>query len=219
MEEHMSGFWRHGIPGAALALAVTLGGCGGGRNDAANTGETGSAGSASTADTAMTSASADTGSMSAGGGQLTDANIVALLDEANKADSASGATASAKATSPAVKQFAKLMMSEHHALRVQGQQLAKKAQITPSAPSNDPLAPLAQQESSTLQSTPKGAEFDRAYIEQEIAVHRAVSDLLDQAKSAAQNEQLKGLITKAQPVIQKHLDQAESIQKKLSPST
>jgi putative membrane protein len=162
---------------------------------------------------------ADTGSMAgAGAGALTDPNIVALLDEANKADSAAGALALTKATSPAVKQFAKLMMTDHHALRVQGQQLAKKAQITPSAPANDPLAPLAQQETSTLQSTPKGAQFDRAYIEQEVAVHRAVNDLLDQAKSAAQNDQLKALIEKAQPVVQKHLNMAESIQKKLSPS-
>jgi putative membrane protein len=211
-------FWRQGIPGAALALGVMLGGCGDRRG--ANGGETGSAGSTSSADTAAGGMAADTGGMAAGAsaGAMTDANIVALLDEANQADSASGALAVTKATSPAVKQFAKLMMTDHHALRVQGQQLAKKAQITPSAPANDPLAPLAQQETSTLQSTPKGAQFDRAYIEQEIAVHRAVNDLLDQAKSAAQNDQLKALIEKAQPVVQKHLDMAESIQKKLSPS-
>jgi putative membrane protein len=210
-------FWRRGIPGAALALTVALGGCGDHRA-AANGGETGSAGSMA-ADTATGARAADTGSMAgASGGALTDANIVALLDEANKADSAAGALAVTKATSPEVKRYAKLMMNEHHALRVQGQQLAKKAQITPAAPANDPVAPLAQQESSTLQSTPKGAQFDRAYMEQEVTVHRAVNDLLDQAKSAAQNDQLKALIGRAQPVIQKHLNMAESIQKKLGPS-
>lgn len=211
-------FWRHGIPGVALALTVALGGCGD-RRGAANGGETGSAGSASSADTAAAGMAADTGSMAAASaGALTDANIVALLDEANKADSAAGALALPKATSPAVKQFAKLMMSEHHALRVEGQQVAKKAQITPSAPANDPLAPLAQQETSILQSTPKGPQFDRAYIEQEIGAHRAVNNMLDQAKSAAKNDQLKAAIEKAQPVVQKHLKMAESIQKKLSPS-
>lgn len=210
--------WRRGIPGAALALTLALGGCGD-RRGAANGGESGSAGSTSAADTAAAGVAADTGSMTgAGAGALTDANIVALLDEANRADSASGALAVTKATSPEVKRFAKLMMTEHHALRVQGQQLAKKVQITPSAPANDPLAPLAQQEASTLQSTPKGAQFDRAYIEQEVAAHRAVNDLLDQAKSAAQNDQLKALIEKAQPVVQKHLNMAESIEKKLGPS-
>jgi predicted outer membrane protein len=68
-------------------------------------------------------AGGDTGQMAAAGGGLSDANIVALLDEANMADNASGAYAVTKATSPDVKAFAKLMMGEHHALRAQGQQL------------------------------------------------------------------------------------------------
>ena len=40
-----------------------------------------------------------------------------LLGQANKADSAAGALAVTKATNKEVKDFAKLMMSEHHALR------------------------------------------------------------------------------------------------------
>ena len=61
---------------------------------------------------------------------LTDPNIVALLDEANKADSAAGAFAIGMATSPGVKAFAKMMMGDHHALRVQGEALAKKLNVS-----------------------------------------------------------------------------------------
>jgi putative membrane protein len=107
------------------------------------------------------------------------------------------------------------MMTEHHALRLQGQQLAKKVKITPEPPVDDPLTAAAQDETNALQSTPKGAEFDRIYIEKEVAAHQAVKDLLDKAHSAAQNEELKKLIEKAQPVVQKHLDQAQALQKKL----
>ena len=90
--------------------------------------------------------SADTAATEAAGtgAALTDANIVALLDEANMADSAAGALAATKATSKDVKDFAKLMMSEHHALRKQGQELAKKLNVTPAPPANDPLKPLAE---------------------------------------------------------------------------
>jgi putative membrane protein len=211
-------FWMQGAPWGALALAVALVGCNKPRNDTVGGAESGAAGAAATMDSAATGMTGDTGAMSASSAKLSDANIVALLDEANKADSAAGALAATKATSADVKQFAKLMMSEHHALRLQGEQLAKKLNLTPEAPANDPVAPLAQQEMSMLESTPKGAEFDRAYIGQEVTVHKAVKDLLDQAKGAAQNEELKTLIGKAQPVIQKHLDQAEAIQKKLSPN-
>ncbi len=150
-----------------------------------------------------------------GAGQLSDANIVALLDEANMADSASGAYALGKATNPEVKAFAKLMMGEHHSLRVQGQQLAKRLNVTPAPPADDPLKPAAASEMAALRAAPKGAQFDRTYIEQEVGIHKAVLDLAEKAHGAAQNEELKKLIEQAKPVIEKHLDRAEEIQKKL----
>ena len=170
-------------------------------------------------DTAMAGAesgmSADTAAADAGA-TLSDPNIVALLDQANMADSSAGALASTKATNKAVKDFARRMMSEHHALRKQGQQLAKQLNVTPAPPASNPLQPLVESEMTALKSTPKGPEFDRVYIEQEIAAHKAVLDLAEDAHGQAQNEQLKALIEQARPVIQKHLDQAEEIQDQLA---
>jgi putative membrane protein len=150
---------------------------------------------------------------------LTDPTIVALLDEANMADSAAGALAVTKATNREVKDFAKLMMSEHHALREAGQKLAKRLKVTPEPPATDPVKPLAEGETKALESTPKGPEFDRVYIEQEIAAHKAVLDLAENAHGQAQNQQLKALIEQAKPVIQKHLDQAEKIRGQLGEAT
>jgi putative membrane protein len=174
--------------------------------------ETGAASSAA-ADSAITTDTAATNTAAAP--KLSDPNIVALLDEANKADSSAGALAAKKATNPAVKDFAKLMMSEHHALRQAGQQLAKQLKVTPEAPANDPVKPLAESETTALQNAPKGAQFDSVYIDQEIAAHKAVLDLANQAHDQAQNEQLKALIEKAKPVIQRHLEQAQKIQGEL----
>ena len=170
---------------------------------------------------AMTTGAADTSSMAAGAqpAALSDANIVALLDEANMADSALGAYAVTKATNPDVKSFAKLMMGEHHALRAQGQQLAKRLGVTPQMPADDPLKPAADAEMTALKAAAKGADFDRTYIEHEIGIHKAVLDLAGKAHDAAQNEELKKLIEQAGPVIQKHLDHAEQIQKKLGKPT
>jgi putative membrane protein len=156
---------------------------------------------------------------SAGTGQLSDANIVALLDEANMADSASGAYALGKATNPEVKSFARLMMGEHHALRTQGQQLARRLKVDPRPPANDPLKPAAESEMAALRAAPKGAEFDRTYIEQEIGIHKAVLDLAEKAHGAAQNAELKKLIEQAKPVIEKHLERAEAIEKRLGKAT
>ena len=145
----------------------------------------------------------------------TDANIVALLDEANAADSSAGAVAATKGTAAAVRDFGKRMMRDHHTLRAQGEALAKKLNVTPAAPSDDPVAPAAQKEMDTLNSTAKGKDFDRAYIDAEVDAHKAVLGLATKAAGITQTAELKNLIQKAAPVIQGHLDKAEAIQKTL----
>ncbi len=175
--------------------------------------------SASTDTTAASSTvSADTSAMSAAApaaGTWTDANIVALLDEANAGDSTAGAVAATKGTAAAVRDFGKRMMRDHHQLRAQGEALAKKLKITPAAPSDDPVTPAGQKEMDTLNSTAKGKDFDRAYIDAEVDIHKAVLDIATKAASQTQTAELKNLIQKAAPVIKGHLDRVESIQKTL----
>jgi putative membrane protein len=155
------------------------------------------------ADTAATAAPA-----------LTDANIVFILDQANASDSARGKLAETKATSADVKNFGKLMVGEHHALRAQGQALAKKLNVTPQAPANDQSEMQAKQEMDSLNAVAKGAAWDKSYIAYEVGYHQAVMDIATKALAAAQNAELKALITKAAPVIQHHLDRAKEIQGK-----
>jgi len=162
---------------------------------------------------ATDTASADAAGKSA---PLTDANIVALLDEANKADSAAGAYAAPKAATAEVKAFARLMMSEHHALRVQGRRLAQRLNLTPEPPTPDPVTTLALSEMAALQGATRMSGFDSTYIGQEIIAHQAVLDLAGKARDAAQSPELKHLIEQAKPVIQKHLKQAEQIHTKFT---
>ena len=101
-------------------------------------------------------------------GNWSDANIVALLDEANMADSA-----------------------------------------------DDNSVSDSQKNLDNLNSTAKGKDFDKAYIDHEVDYHKAVLDVATKAMSQAQNTELKNLTQKAAPAIEAHLDLAESIQKKL----
>jgi putative membrane protein len=170
---------------------------------------------------ASSTTTTDTSAMSSGAassttsGNWSDPNIVAMLDEANAADSSAGAVAATKGTAAAVRDFARRMMRDHHQLRAQGAALAKKLNVTPSAPSDDPVPGMAQDETNTLNSTAKGKDFDKAYIDAEVNAHKAVLDLATKAAAQTQNAELKNLIQKAAPVIQGHLDKAESIQKTL----
>ena len=194
--------------GLMLLLAATA--CQG-RTDNAGRDQSSAASAATPADSG---APARTGAPTPKGG-LGDSNIVALLDEANMADSAAGAAALKKAANPDVKAFAKLMMAEHHALRVAGQELAKQLGVTPKLPERDPLAGYLRNEMDALKKTAKGAEFDRTYIDHEVSIHQALLDFANQARVTTQTAELRGLIEKAVPVIKKHLDQAQEIQKKL----
>ena len=168
---------------------------------------------------ASSTTSADTSAMAAGApstsGNWTDNNIFALLDEANVADSAAGALAATKGTASAVREFGKRMMRDHHQLRAQGEALAKKLKIIPAPPSDDHILPDAQLEMDTLNSTAKGKDFDKAYIDGEVDGHKKVLELLTKAAQQTQITELKNLIQKAAPVVLGHLDGAEAIQKTL----
>ncbi|MDQ6771365.1 MAG: DUF4142 domain-containing protein [Gemmatimonadota bacterium] len=190
---------------AVAALAVTA--CAKKDTGAA---DTTAASSTMTADTSGMAASS-----TAARGSWTDANILALLDEANVADSSEGAIAAIKGTSAAVRNFGKQMVRDHHTLRMQGQALAKKLNITPAPPADDKIPSDAQKEMDNLNSTAKGKDFDKAYTDAQVDDHKKVLDLAVKAMAQAQSTELKNLIQKATPVVQSHLDKAESIQKTL----
>jgi putative membrane protein len=168
---------------------------------------------------------ADTGTAGLPGGAaaatpagLTDANILAVLDAANRTDSSGGAVAAKKASRPDVKAYARVMMKEHHTLRAEGQALAKQLGVVPKPPERDPLAAYLANEMKALQATPSGTEFDRTYIDHEVSIHQAVLDFANQARVTTQTAQLRELIEKAIPVVRKHLEQAQAIQKQLTPA-
>ena len=177
--------------------------------------DSGAADTAAASSTITTDTPAVAASSTNAGGSWSDANILALLDEANVADSSEGAIAATKGTSAAVRNFGKQMILDHHKLRVQGEALAKRLNVTPAPPADDNIPSDAQKEMENLNSTAKGKDFDKAYIDGQVDDHKKVLDLAVRAMSQAQSTELKNLIQKAAPVVQSHLDKAESIQKSL----
>jgi putative membrane protein len=172
--------------------------------------------SAAVADSIAKASAAATPAPAPAAPALNDANIFALLDEANMTDSAGGAMAATKATNSDVRAFGKEMARDHHALRKGGADLAKKLNITPAPPAGDTLPAAAQKGADAMTQMAKGADWDKAYIDHEVAVHQSVLALLQTAQGAAQDASLKAMITKAQPLIQAHLDNAQKIQTKLN---
>lgn len=146
---------------------------------------------------------------------MSDANIFALLDEANADDSTEGAIAASKGTSTRVRDFGKQMMRDHHAMRVEGQTLAKKLNVTPLPAPDDKSQADLQKNVEMLNNTAKGKDFDKAYIDLQVDEHKAVLEKAIKAMAATQTAELKNLLQKAVPKVQAHLDKAEAVQKSM----
>lgn len=205
---------------AALAACVVLGGCKR-KETGATTDTTSVAANTGVGDSSAAAARVESGDITAGpavaaGAAMSDANIAALLDEANAGDSALGAAALPKLTSTGAKTFAKLMMGEHHALHVEGLRVEKKQNITPGLPTPDPFKPAVEGEQSALSSVAKGRAYDSTYIANEAGIHQAVIDWA--GKNTPQNAGLQRYMKTAAPVLEKHLHEAQALQKKMSGS-
>lgn len=199
---------------ATLAACAVLGGCKAKENPAADTTSAMSA-TATTGDTSAMGGAAKAADTTAGAGAaLSDANIAALVDEVNMADSTLAASALPKLTSTGARDFAKLMMGEHHALHVQGMQVEKAQNITPALPAVDPFKPAVEAEQAALGPLSKGAAYDSTYIAQEVGIHQAVLDWA--GKNTPQNAAYQKYMKSAGAVYQKHLDQGLAFQKKMS---
>ena len=64
--------------------------------------------------------------------------------------------------------------------------------------------------------TLKGAAFDKAYVDQEVAYHQAVLDAVDKTLiPGAPNAELKALLVKVRPAFVAHLEHAKQVQASL----
>jgi putative membrane protein len=145
---------------------------------------------------------------------MTDANIAGTLEVVNRADSVFGRIASTKGSDKEVRAFGVLMMKDHHDLQKAGEELFTRLGVTP-APLNDSLRMKVQKITDSLNVLPKGARFDKAYLDDEISNHQVVLGFIDDALGQNQNAEIKALLTKARPIVDMHLKRAQQIRAKI----
>jgi len=142
-----------------------------------------------------------------------DPQIAHIVVTANQIDIDAGKIAKSKSKNKEVQAFAQQMITDHGAVNKQAVALAKKLGVKPE--DNDTSKSLkkgAQENVANLKKL-KGAEFDKAYVDHEVAYHQAVLDAIDKVLvPSAQNAELKGLIEKVRPAFQAHLDHAKHLQ-------
>ncbi len=148
--------------------------------------------------------------------QLTDASIADIAVTADAIDSAAGKFALEKSQTKAVRDFAQTMIRDHSAVNQKAVALAQQLGVTPS--DNDVSKQLedgAEQAHDQLADL-SGAEFDRAYMDREIAYHEAVLDALDNTLiPGAQNPEFKQFLTSIRPNFEAHLKRAQAVRQDL----
>ena len=151
-------------------------------------------------------------------GALNDPTIVAIFDAANTWDIEAAGVALKRSRNKDVREFAQMMQRDHKAVRQMGRDLAHKLHVTPTPPGKD-FAMYKDHVAamSTLRTTARGAAFDKAYVDNEVAYHQAVIDAVTTTLlPATKNADVKALETKVAPNFQAHLAAAQALQTKLS---
>jgi putative membrane protein len=150
-------------------------------------------------------------------GGPSDPQIAGIVVTADQIDIDAGRLAKSRTKNKEVSKFAQQMITDHTAVNKQAGALAKKLGVKPEdSPTSQSLKTGAAGNTKNLKGL-KGAAFDKAYVDHEVAYHQQVLGAIDKVLiPSAKNAELKDLIVKVRPAIAAHLDHAKMIQSDLA---
>jgi putative membrane protein len=139
--------------------------------------------------------------------------IADIVHTANDMEIKAAKGAKSQATNPEVKEFAQHMITAHETNNKEIKEVTKKEKIRPR--SNETSKDIKKDASSKWSDIKKmeGAAFDKAYIDQQVAMHQQLlQDLENIYIPAATNADFKDFLTKTKDHVQQHLSEAQNIQ-------
>ncbi|TAN02098.1 MAG: DUF4142 domain-containing protein [Chitinophagaceae bacterium] len=145
--------------------------------------------------------------------KLTDPEIASVAVTANQIDVNYGKIAVKKSKSPEIRKFAETMIKDHTDIIKQAVALATKLHVTPKTNATTKSLLEGEKKTTKLLNSKKGKAFDKAYIDNEVAYHKAVINAVQNVLIPdSQNQELKDLLTKVMPLLNSHLQMAENTQ-------
>ena len=114
-----------------------------------------------------------------------------------------------KSRTPAIRQYADMLIKHHRQTTTATLAAARKAGMTPPPPVPNPGARASIGE---LQSA-SAADFDRIYLAQQVPAHRAALALHKSYGAGGDQAALRTSARKAVPIVQQHLTAAERMQR------
>jgi putative membrane protein len=117
-----------------------------------------------------------------------------------------GRTAEQKGTSPAVKEFAAMMVKDHSAANAKLKKIATSKGVE--LPDSPGVMQKAMNKKTDLHS---GDSFDKDYIQNQIKAHKDTIELLQKEISSGQDPDAKAFATETLPKVKAHLDKINKI--------
>jgi putative membrane protein len=126
--------------------------------------------------------------------------------EAGHAEVEAGKGAEAKATSPAVREFAAMMVKDHTAANEKLQKIATSKGIE--LPTGPAMMQKAMNKKTDMKS---GDAYDKDYIHSQIKAHQDTAELLQKEIAEGKDPQAKAFASETLPKVQAHLEKINQI--------
>jgi len=134
--------------------------------------------------------------------------FLAHAGSANQFEIQSAQLALQASTNPAVQNFANMLIADHTAMGQQVAAAATSAGLTPPPPT---LLPSEQAMYDQLRAAGTGPSFDMAFQQAQISAHQQGISLMQNYSANGDVPALRTVAAQAIPVMQKHLDMAQSL--------
>lgn len=147
---------------------------------------------------------------------LTDENILARVAQNDRLEVQVARIAVGKATSPALKAFARQIADNHSAGESDARLLARRLKLTEKPAVTDTTKVQQQHLVARLTALPKGMAFDTAYVRHLVDGHALMIRDTKAMEGTAADADVKRLLGNSLPEVQRHLDRARVIGKALT---
>jgi putative membrane protein len=147
---------------------------------------------------------------------LTDGQIVAIVKQANESEVDLGKVGKSKADNKEVKEFSKHMIDAHNQGEKDTKEAAKKSKVKAVESADSRMIKDNTKTKISDLKKLKGKDFDRAYIDTQIAMHQTLlNDLNQKFIPSAQSTDVKSLLQNTKSQVEEHLANAQKIQSAL----
>jgi putative membrane protein len=147
----------------------------------------------------------------------TDPQIASIVVTANQVDIDAGQLAAKRSHTKDVQDFAQRMITDHTGVNKSAVELVTRLNVTPEDNATSQSLKAGGEANLKNLKALKGAAFDKAYVDHEVAYHEQVLDALDKVLIPnASNAELKALLVKVRPAFVAHLEHAKRIQASLA---